>query len=431
MASVRCVYIPRAFMQTIAPLVPRTGAAPFLEASSANHGGTKSSMWLAVRLFKHHRGSFSKSMWTSKRGYCMEQIFYAPFASDLLRMPLARYGGRQTVTALAGDGIGPEMLRHVKEIFRVGQVPVDFEDVPLDGRQADNNVDLENAIISIERNGVAIKGNIETKHHEPNARSRNVELRSRLDLYANVLRCKTVATVPARHSGLDIVVIRENTEGEYSGIEHETVPGIVESIKIITTRNIQRIAKFAFDYAVKYNRKKITCIHKANIMKLGDGLFLSVCQEVAAQYPQIKFEHMIIDNASMQLVLRPHQFDIILAMNLYGNILSNIGCGLVGGPGLISGLNVGEKYAIFETGTRNTGTSMVGKDLANPTAFLRAAVDMLYYLGLNKHAKLIKDSITKTITIDHIHTRDIGGTAKTSEFVENVKRDVISKLESL
>jgi len=361
----------------------------------------------------------------------MEQIFYQPFASDLLKMPLARYGGRQSVTALAGDGIGPEMLQHVKEVFRVGQVPVDFEDVPLDSRQAINNVDMENAIISIERNGVALKGNIETKHHDPTARSRNVELRCRLDLYANVLRLKTVDTVPARHKGLDIVVIRENTEGEYSGIEHETVPGVVEGLKIITRKNVYRIAKFAFDYAVKYNRKKVTCIHKANIMKIGDGMFLSVCQELAAQYPQIKFEHMIIDNASMQLVLRPSQFDIILAANLYGNILSNIGCGLVGGPGLVSGINLGDKYAVFETGTRNTGTSMVGKDVANPTAFLRAAVDMLYYLGLDKHAKLIKDSITKTITIDKIHTRDIGGTAKTSEFVENVKRDVISKLESL
>jgi isocitrate dehydrogenase (NAD+) len=346
-------------------------------------------------------------------------------------LPLARYGGRQTITALPGDGIGPEMIDHLKSIFQIGQVPVDFEFIQLDSHQADNNLDLENAIISIERNGVAIKGNIETKIGDASLRSRNVELRVRLDLFANVLRCQTIPNVPAKHQNIDIVMIRENTEGEYSGIEHETVPGVVESLKIMTRRNMDRIARFAFEYAVKYNRKKVTAVHKANIMKIGDGLFLEVCKNMAAKYPDIKFDNMIIDNASMQLVSNPHQFDVMLMPNLYGNILSNIGCGIVGGPGLMSGINVGDKYAVFETGSRNTGTSIAGKDIANPMAFLRAGVDMLYYLGLNKHAKLIRDSVVKVISTDKMQTIDIGGSCKTSEIIETVKNDIRSKLEAM
>lgn len=251
-------------------------------------------------------------------------------------------------------------------------------------------------------------------------RSRNVELRVRLDLFANVLWCKTIPTVPAKHKDVDVVLIRENTEGEYSGMEHEAVPGVVESLKIVTRTNIERIAKFAFDYAKKYNRKKVTAIHKANIMKIADGLFLKVCGEMAGQYDGIEFDNMIIDNASMQMVQKPQQFDVVLMPNLYGNILSNIACGLVGGPGLVSGINLGEKYAVFETGTRNTGTNLVGKDVANPTPFLRAGVDMLYYLGLEKHGQLIYDGIMNALTVQKIHTPDIGGDSHTSEFVRSV-----------
>uniref|UniRef100_A0A1I7YBA3 Isocitrate dehydrogenase [NAD] subunit, mitochondrial n=1 Tax=Steinernema glaseri TaxID=37863 RepID=A0A1I7YBA3_9BILA len=347
------------------------------------------------------------------------------------RGQLARYGGRQTVTVLPGDGIGPEMIKYVREIFDFAHAPIDFEEVPLSSNLQGGEADLDNAIMAIERNGIALKGNIETKFDDPQFKSRNLELRRRLDLYANVLHCVTVPTIPTRHHGIDIVMIRENTEGEYSGLEHETVPGVVESLKIITKEKIERIARFAFQYAIRHNRKKVTAVHKANIQKLGDGLFLKVASEMAKnEYPEIQFESMIVDNASMQLVSRPQQFDIMLMPNLYGNIISNIACGLVGGPGLVSGINVGAQYAVFETGTRNTGTSLAGKDVANPTAFIRAGVDMLRYLNYNAHANLISDALFKALTESRIHTPDVGGDARSSELIEAVIKNIDEELKN-
>ncbi|KAK5967686.1 Isocitrate dehydrogenase NAD subunit gamma 1 [Trichostrongylus colubriformis] len=343
------------------------------------------------------------------------------------RQPLAKYGGRHTVAALPGDGIGPEMIDHIRTIFSYCHAPVNFEIVQLSSNLA--NEDLEGAIMAVQRNGVAIKGNIETKHDNPEFKSRNVELRRRLDLYANILHCVTIPTVPTRHKDIDIVLIRENTEGEYSGLEHETLPGIVESIKIVTQSSIERIARMAFEYAAVNNRKKVTAVHKANIQKLGDGLFLKVVKEMAkADYPQIEFESMIVDNACMQLVSRPQQFDVMVMPNLYGNIISNIACGLVGGPGLVSGMNIGDQYAVFETGTRNTGTSLAGKDLANPTAFIRASVDMLRYLGCHRHADLISDALWKTLVEQRVHTADIGGSHKASEVVNATLDNIASMM---
>ncbi|VDO75912.1 unnamed protein product [Haemonchus placei] len=342
------------------------------------------------------------------------------------RHPLAKYGGRHTVTALPGDGIGPEMIDHIRTIFKYCHAPINFETVQVSSNLVEG--DLEGAIMAIKRNGVALKGNIETKHDNPEFKSRNVELRTRLDLYANILHCVSIPTIPTRHKDIDIVLIRENTEGEYSGLEHETLPGIVESIKIVTRRSIDRIARMAFEYAALNNRKKVTAIHKANIQKLGDGLFLQVVKEMAkSDYPQIEFDSMIVDNACMQLVSRPQQFDVMLMPNLYGNIISNIACGLVGGPGLVSGMNIGEEYAVFETGTRNTGTSLAGKDLANPTAFIRASVDMLRYLGCHQHADLISDALWKTLVEQRVHTRDVGGNHTASEVV-NVTLENISTM---
>lgn len=338
-------------------------------------------------------------------------------------MPLAKYGGRHTCATLPGDGIGPEMMSHVRNIFECANVPVDFEEIELSSKDMSEK-SLEDAIVAIQRNGISLKGNIETKFDDPRFKSRNVELRKRLDLYGNVLHCVSIPTIKTRHNNLDLVLIRENTEGEYSGLEHESVQGIVESLKIVTRRNIERIARFAFEYAILNNRNKITVVHKANIQKLGDGLFLKVCKEIVeAEYKNLLFESMIVDNACMQLVSKPQQFNdgILLMPNLYGNIISNIACGLVGGPGLVSGMNIGEKYAVFETGTRNTGTSLMGKDLANPTAFIRAAIDMLRYIELHEHANRISDALYLALTDQQIHTPDIGGTNKSSELVEAVK----------
>jgi isocitrate dehydrogenase (NAD+) len=344
------------------------------------------------------------------------------------RVPHAKYGGRHTVTMLPGDGIGPEMMAHIKRIFVSANIPVDFE--VLDSSSKDpTDAALENVITAIKRNGLAIKGNIETKFDDPQFKSRNVELRRRLDLFANVLHCVTVPSVPSKHKHLDLVLIRENMEGEYSGLEHESTKGIIESIKIVTRKNIERVARFAFQYAKLNNRTKITAIHKANIQKLGDGLFLNVCRQLAEkEFPDVQFDAMIVDNASMQLVSKPEQFNggILLSGNLYGNVISNIACGLVGGPGLVSGMNIGEQYAVFETGTRNTGTSLAGKDVANPTAFIRAAVDTLRYVELHDYADKLSDALFKALTVQKIHTPDIGGQNKASELVDAV----ISNLRS-
>jgi isocitrate dehydrogenase (NAD+) len=355
-----------------------------------------------------------------------EMIRFRSHVLPSAKANLARYGGRQTVTALPGDGIGPEMIDHVHRIFTFAQVPVDFETIQVSSENP-REEDLENAIVSVKRNGVALKGNIETKFDDPHFKSRNMEIRRRLDLYANVLHTVTIPTVPSRHKDIDIVMIRENTEGEYSGLEHESAAGVVESLKIVTREKMERISRFAFDYAMKYDRKTVTAVHKANIQKLGDGLFLKIASEIAKnEYPEIKFSTMIVDNASMQLVSRPQQFSggIMLMPNLYGNIISNIACGLVGGPGLVSGMNFGENYAVFETATRNTGTTLAGKDIANPTAFIRASCDMLRYLNYNEYADLISDSLFDTLTVQRVHTQDIGGTAKASELVKSLLENI-------
>uniref|UniRef100_A0A0K0G2F5 Isocitrate dehydrogenase [NAD] subunit, mitochondrial n=1 Tax=Strongyloides venezuelensis TaxID=75913 RepID=A0A0K0G2F5_STRVS len=350
--------------------------------------------------------------------------FRSPIKSPS-NIKFARYGGRYTITALPGDGIGPEMLRIVQKIFSFANVPVDFEECQLDSKPTSPESDLDNAIKSINRNGIAIKGNIETKYNDSIYKSRNVELRRRLDLYANVIHCVSIPTIPTKHKGINIVMIRENTEGEYSGHEHETIPGVVESLKICTREKLERISRFAFEYALAHNRKRITAVHKANIQKLADGLFLKIVKEIAEkEYPSVNFDSMIVDNASMQLVSRPQQFDIMLMPNLYGNIISNIACGLVGGPGLVSGMNIGDKYAVFETGTRNTGSGIAGQDVANPTAFIRASVDMLNFLGLHDFADLISDALFDTIVTKRLHTRDIGGTAKTSDVVNSIMHSI-------
>ncbi|CAJ0579839.1 unnamed protein product, partial [Mesorhabditis spiculigera] len=359
-----------------------------------------------------------------------EMLRFRSVVTPAARKIPGRYGGRHTVTALAGDGIGPEMVEHVKSVFTLAHVPVDFEELNLNSSSigAGEN-DLQEAITSIRRNGVALKGNVETKFDDPAFMSRNMELRRSLDLRANVLHCSTIPTIPSRHTGIDIIMIRENTEGEYSGQEHACVPGVVESLKIVTRERIEWISHFAFDYALRHNRKKITAVHKANIQKLGDGLFLKVVNDVAKLYPSIECDAMIVDNASMQLVSRPQQFDIMLMPNLYGNIISNIACGLVGGAGLVSGINIGNDYAVFETGTRNTGTSLVGKNLANPASFLRASADMCKYLGLSEQADMISDAVFRTLTEKLIHTPDIGGKHTTSDMIRSVQEFLIQDME--
>ncbi|KAG5872855.1 hypothetical protein JTB14_002908 [Gonioctena quinquepunctata] len=256
-------------------------------------------------------------------------------------IPVALYGGRNAVSMLPGGGIGPELMGYVKEVFKYAGAPVDFETVDIDPK-SDENTELEYAITSIKRNGVAIKGNIETKSESAGVLSRNVAIRNELDLYVNILHCKSYPGVPARQKDIDIVIIRQNTEGEYAMLEHESVDGVVESMKVVTETNSDRVARFAFEWAKTNGRKKITTIHKANIMKLSDGLFLETSKRIAKEYPEIEHNDMIIDNCCMQLVSKPHQFDVMIMTNLYGSIVSNVVCGLIGGAGLLSGKNYGD-----------------------------------------------------------------------------------------
>ncbi|KAK1803553.1 hypothetical protein P4O66_020975, partial [Electrophorus voltai] len=340
--------------------------------------------------------------------------------------PPARYGGRHTVTLIPGDGIGPELLNHVRELFRFSCVPLDFEVVNINSSITSED-DINNAITAIRRNGVALKGNLETNHTlPPSHKSRNNVLRTGLDLYANVMRCQSLPGVQTRHKNIDIIIIRENTEGEYSSLEHESVPGVVESLKIITRNNSLRIADYAFQLAREKGRRRVTAVHKANIMKLADGLFLECCREVASGYPDIAFDSMIVDNTTMQLVSKPHQFDVMVMPNLYGNVVSNVCAGLVGGPGLVPGANYGRNYAVFETATRNTGKSIAGRNIANPTAMLLASCLMLDHLKLHDYASMIRNAVFATMNESLLHTPDIGGQGTTSEMVQSVMRNIKS-----
>ncbi|KAE8292744.1 Isocitrate dehydrogenase [NAD] subunit gamma 1 [Larimichthys crocea] len=344
------------------------------------------------------------------------------FSNRLSRPPPAQYGGRHTVTLIPGDGIGPELANHVRELFRFCCVPVDFEVVNVDSSMTSED-DINDAIMAIRRNGVALKGNIETNHNlPPSYKSRNNLLRTSLDLYANVMHCQSLPGVRTRHRNVDIMIIRENTEGEYSSLEHENVPGVVECLKIITKTKSLRIAEYAFRTARAKGRRRVTAVHKANIMKLGDGLFLECCKEVASGYPEIAFDSMIVDNTPC----RPQQFDVMVMPNLYGNVVSNVCAGLVGGPGLVPGANYGEDYAVFETGTRNTGKSIANHNTANPTAMLLASCLLLDHLKLHAYAAMIRRGVLSTVSETRLHTADLGGQGSTSEVVQSIMNAVQS-----
>ncbi|KAL9890572.1 isocitrate dehydrogenase [NAD] subunit gamma, mitochondrial isoform X1 [Glossina fuscipes] len=339
-------------------------------------------------------------------------------------IPSAQYGGRHAVTMLPGGGIGPELMTYVRDIFAFCGAPIDFEVVEINP-STEGNEDLEYAITSIKRNGVALKGNIETKSQSLSEVSRNVAIRNELDLFVNVVHCKSFPGIPARHKDVDIVLIRQNTDGEYAMLEHESVKGVVESMKVVSLENAERVARFAFEYARQNGRKKVTTIHKANIMKLSDGLFLEVAKKVHKDYPELEHNNMIIDNTCMQLVSNPHQFDVMNMPNLYGTIVSNVICGLIGGAGLLSGRNYGDHYAIFEPGTRNTGTAIAGKNIANPVAMIMASVDMLNHTGHKEHARIIKDATYETVVTKGVRTPDLGGTNSSTDVVKSVL-DILS-----
>jgi isocitrate dehydrogenase (NAD+) len=248
-------------------------------------------------------------------------------------------------------------------------------------------------------------------------------LRKALDLYANLRPIKSLTGVPSRYENIDLIVVRENTEDLYSGLEHEVVPGVVESLKIITDKASRRIAKFAFEYARREGRKKITAVHKANIMKLSDGLFLRCFREVAEGYPEITADDLIVDNTCMQLVINPTQFDMLLLENLYGDIVSDLCAGLIGGLGVAPGANIGEEIAVFEA-VHGAAPNIAGRGIANPTALLLSAVLMLKHLNERERALRIQAALEKVLAEGKVLTRDLGGQATTLDFTEAIIRSL-------
>jgi isocitrate dehydrogenase (NAD+) len=324
------------------------------------------------------------------------------------------------ITLIPGDGIGSEITGAVVRIIEASGVEIEWESFVAGAEALSRYGDPlpEPVLESIRRTRVALKGPLTTPVGT-GFTSVNVRLRKTLDLYANLRPVRNLPGLVTRFGDLDLVVVRENTEDLYSGLEHVVVPGVVESLKIITEKASTRIARFAFDYSRRENRKKVTAIHKANIMKLSDGLFLDCFRKVAAEYPEIAADDKIVDNACMQLVMRPQQFDVLLLENLYGDIISDLAAGLVGGLGVVPGANIGELGAVFEA-VHGSAPDIAGKNIANPTALLQTAVMMLRHLGEREAADLIERAMIHTLAVKQIRTRDLGGTASTTEYTEAI-----------
>ena len=325
-----------------------------------------------------------------------------------------------TITLIPGDGIGPEVSSAVVRIIEATGVDIKWE-THYAGAQALEKFGStlpDDLLESIRRNRVALKGPITTPVGK-GFTSVNVGLRKALDLYANLRPVRALPNVPARYPELDLVVVRENTEDLYAGIEHVVVPGVVESIKIITEKASTRIARYAFEFARREGRKKVTAVHKANIMKLSDGLFLDCFRNVAAGYPDIEADDKIVDNACMQLVMRPEQFDIMLLENLYGDIVSDLCAGLIGGLGLVPGANIGELGAVFEA-VHGSAPDIAGQGIANPTALLQSGILMLRHLGEREAADRVERAMLRVYEEGQVRTRDVGGTAHTDEFAQAI-----------
>jgi isocitrate dehydrogenase (NAD+) len=325
-----------------------------------------------------------------------------------------------TVTLIPGDGIGPEVTAAAVRVLQATGIDFQWEAAHAGASAIGEKGKAlpDEVLASIRKNKLALKGPTGTPVGTGH-RSVNVELRKTLDLYANLRPVRTLPGVKSRYDGVDLVVVRENTEDLYSGLEHVVVPGVVESIKIITERASTRIALFAFEYARAHGRKRVSAIHKANIMKLSDGLFLDCCRVVARQFPEIAYDEIIVDNACMQLVLDPTRFDMLLLENLYGDIVSDLCAGFIGGLGMAPGANIGEDAAIFEA-VHGSAPDIAGKNLANPLALILSSAMMLDHLEEHDAARRVRAAVEAVLRDGKKLTRDLGGSAGTTEIAEAV-----------
>jgi len=321
-----------------------------------------------------------------------------------------------TLTLIPGDGIGPEVTAAVTSVLDATGVAIDWDrhDAGVTAFEKTGQTLPAELLDSITRNKVALKGPCTTPIGE-GFTSVNVGLRKALDLYANLRPVRNLPGVASRWTNVDLIIVRENTEDLYAGLEHVIVPGVVESLKIITADASTRIAEFAFEFATREQRKKVTAVHKANIMKLGDGLFLDSVRGVAKRFPDVTYEERIVDAACMHLVMRPEQFDVLVLPNLYGDIVSDLCAGLVGGLGVVPGANLGTDIAVFEA-VHGSAPDIAGQDRANPTALLLSAVMMLRHIGEVEAASRVMAALERVLTAGQVRTRDMGGTASTTEF---------------
>ncbi|KAF8056351.1 IDH1 [Scenedesmus sp. PABB004] len=332
------------------------------------------------------------------------------------------------VTLIPGDGIGPEVTNAVVQVVDHLKAPIRWDRFDgLSGALPDGmpRMDVPPEVLdSIRANKVCLKGTLFTPLSKKNTstQSLNVQLRKDLGLSVNLVHGFSMPNVPSRHSELDIVVIRENLEGEYSGLEHEVVDGVVESLKVITEERSLVTAEYAFEFAFLNNRRRVTAVHKANIMKKGDGMFLKACKEVAARYPGIEYTEMIVDNTCMQLVSRPNQFDVMVTPNLYGSLVANIIAGLCGGSGMVPGGNIGDEVAVFEQGARHVSKAIAGKGVANPTALLLSTSMMLRHLQLHSFSDRLESAVVDVYLSNDkaTLTPDCGGTGGTMAFADAV-----------
>jgi isocitrate dehydrogenase (NAD+) len=324
------------------------------------------------------------------------------------------------VALIPGDGIGPEVTEATLRVIEASGVQIDWERLEAGAEViAKYGTPVPDSVLNAVRSiGVALKGPVTTPIGS-GFRSANVQLRQALDLFACVRPVRTIPGLPVPFEGIDLVIFRENTEGLYSGIEHRVAPGIVESLKVMTEAACTRIARYAFDYAEQHGRSKITAVHKANIMKLSDGLFLECARSVAKDHRGISYEEIIIDNCAMQLVKNPGQFDILLMENLYGDILSDLCAGLVGGLGVVPGSNMGEGCAVFEA-VHGSAPDIAGKRIANPSAMILSAVEMLEFLGEGAAAANIRQAIHACLAAPATRTRDLGGKLDLDRYTDAV-----------
>ncbi|KZS97961.1 hypothetical protein SISNIDRAFT_449574 [Sistotremastrum niveocremeum HHB9708] len=329
--------------------------------------------------------------------------------------------GKYTVTLIPGDGIGPEISDSIKRIYSAARVPIDWEEVSVAPILKGGKTAIpESSIASIKKNTVALKGPLATPIGKGHV-SLNLTLRRTFNLFANVRPCVSIAGYKTPYDDVNTVLIRENTEGEYSGIEHEVVDGVVQSIKLITWDASERVARYAFDFARTQKRRRVTAVHKANIMKMSDGMFLSACREVAKEYPDVAYDEDLLDRVCLQIVQNPRPYsDRVMVMpNLYGDILSDMCAGLIGGLGLTPSGNIGRDASIFEA-VHGSAPDIAGKGLANPTALLLSSMMMLRHMGLDSYSAQIEKAALSTIAEGKTITGDLGGKASTTEFTDAI-----------